>query len=193
MNNDFFSSEELRQQGYGSVGENVFVGKNCHIVNCENIYLDSDIKINPFCTLVAYKDSKITIGRSVHIGSYSLLYGMMPISIGSFVAISSAVKIFTASEDFSENSLLGYQIPSDLRKIHMSPILISDHCGIGANSILLPHSNMAKGGVLAANSLLKKSIQNEFEIFGGNPAKKIGSRKKIALEYAEEYLKRTTY
>ncbi len=76
MNNEFYNSEQLKSLGFGSVGNNVWLGKNCHIVNPQNIYLGSDIKINPFCTLVAYKDSCITIGNSVHIGSYSLLFGL---------------------------------------------------------------------------------------------------------------------
>lgn len=187
MNIDFYTSNELREMGFGSVGENVWVGKNCHIVNPENIHLSDDIKINPFCTLVAYKGSSISIGKSVHIGGYSLLFALKPIFIGSFVSISSSVKIYTASDDFSGNSLLGFQIPDNLRDEKSKNIIVSNHCGISSGSILLPGAYMPEGTVLGANSLLKSIIEETWIIVAGNPAKKISVRNKKPLLYVNSY------
>ncbi len=183
----YYNSEELRAMGFGKVGENVWLAKNCHVLNPHRIFLGSDIKIHPFCSLVAYSNSSITIGTSVHIGGYSLLFGLREIQIGSFSSISTHVKIFTASDDFSGESLLGCDVPKDLRVEKTAPITISDHCGMGSGSLLLPGARLSEGCVLASHSMLKEKDTIPWSIYAGNPAICVRQRSKTALSLVDKY------
>ena len=183
----YYRSEELRALGFGSVGENVWLARNCHVLNPHRIFFGSDVKIHPFCSLVAYQDSSISIGTSVHIGGYSLLFGLKHITIGSFTSISTHVRIFTASDDFSGESLLGCDVPGALRVESTGEILIADHCGMGSGALLLPGSGLAEGCVLGAHSMLKRSDTEPWYIYAGNPAEKIRARSKAALALVEKY------
>lgn len=62
----------------------------------------------------------------------------------------------------------------DLDKIDAlsKPIVIEDDVFIGAHSIILKGVNIGQGAIIAAGSVVTKSIP-AYETWGGNPAKKI--------------------
>lgn len=187
LNVGYYKSDDLRKLGFGSVGENVWLAKNCHVLNPHRIFLGGDVKIHPFCSLVAYEDSSISIGNSVHIGGYSLLFGLENIKIGCFTSISTHVRIFTASDDFSGESLLGCDVPRDLRVEKTAEIIVADHCGMGSGALLLPGAGLAAGCVLGAHSMLKTADTEPWHIYAGNPAKKIKVRSQAALTLVKRY------
>ena len=57
------------------------------------------------------------------------------------------------------------------------PIIIGDDVWIGANSTITDGVKIGKGAVIAANSCVNCDVE-EYSIYGGVPARKIGSRKK---------------
>ena len=57
----------------------------------------------------------------------------------------------------------------------MDPILISEDCWLGANSVVLPGVSLGKGTVVGANTVVTKSFP-DYAILGGVPAQIIGSR-----------------
>jgi acetyltransferase-like isoleucine patch superfamily enzyme len=65
------------------------------------------------------------------------------------------------------------------------PIIIEDYAWIGARAIIQPGVTIGKGAVLGSGSLAAKNIP-DYEIHGGIPANKIGSRSK-ELNYKLEY------
>jgi len=171
----YYDHKELKELGFKNFGSNVMIAKNCHIVRPDLITLGSDVKIHPFCSLVSYEGSQIIIGDSIHIGGYSILFALKTITIGSNCSISTHVKIFTATEDFSGNSLLGTNISPSHRIANERPVLINSHCGIGSGSLILPGGSLALGAVLGANSMLKSETK-KWSIYAGNPAKFIKNR-----------------
>jgi acetyltransferase-like isoleucine patch superfamily enzyme len=54
-------------------------------------------------------------------------------------------------------------------------IVIGDNCFIGAHAIILPGVNICNNVIIASGSVVTRSILEENVIFGGNPAKRIGS------------------
>lgn len=182
MDVGYYRTEELRAMGFGAVGENVAIARNCHVVNPQRIFLGSDIKIHPFCSVVAYTDSSITIGTSVHIGGYSLFFALKPIRIGAFSSISTHVRMFTATDDFSGESLLGSDIPADLRVEKVGEIVLEDHCGMGSGAMLLPGTRMAEGCVLGGQSMLKAGETKPWTIYAGSPAVAVKARSRRSLE-----------
>ena len=46
---------------------------------------------------------------------------------------------------------------------------------VGSNAVILPNVTIGKGAVIGAGAVVTKDV-SDFEIVGGVPAKKIGSR-----------------
>ena len=112
----------------------------------------------------------IKIGENSIIGDEAKLDGRNGIIIRNNVNFSTAVWCWTDqhqvnSEDFS-------CIPFDKGKI-----IIEDYCWCGPRSTILPGKILKKGSVLAAGGVLTKDTE-EFGIYGGIPAQKIGERNK---------------
>ncbi|MBW2642327.1 MAG: acyltransferase [Deltaproteobacteria bacterium] len=58
---------------------------------------------------------------------------------------------------------------------HKGIIMIKTGAWIGANAVILPDVTIGKGAIVAAGAVVTKDV-NDFEIVGGLPARKIGSR-----------------
>jgi galactoside O-acetyltransferase len=58
---------------------------------------------------------------------------------------------------------------------HKGRIVIKTGTWVGANAVLLPDVTVGKGAIVAAGAVLTNDV-GDYEIVGGVPAKKIGSR-----------------
>jgi maltose O-acetyltransferase len=87
------------------------------------------------------------------------------VHIGKNVSISEEVTILTAD----------HNVYDPYCKSRLAPVNIGDYVFIGTKAIILPGCNLGNGSVLAAGSVLTKSIP-DYEIWGGTPARKIGDR-----------------
>ena len=90
------------------------------------------------------------------------------IEIGEYCTISTDVTFIT--HDASVGAFLGRNKKSDL----CGRIKIGDNCFIGNNTILLYGVSLPSRTLVAAGSVVTKSIAEEGCIIGGNPAKVIG-------------------
>lgn len=87
------------------------------------------------------------------------------------VDISRNVNIFTHSHQFNKSHW--HNLP-----IIKNPLIICEGVFIGINSIILAKvERIGKWSVIGAGSVLTKSVP-DYEIWAGNPAKKIGEVKK---------------
>jgi acetyltransferase-like isoleucine patch superfamily enzyme len=129
---------------------------------------------------------KIDIADHVWIGHFSLLDGIGGIEIGDGVNIASHTCVYTHS---SENSirLLGdrfIHIPAEKRPGYiLGKVTIGAFTFIGTGSIILPGTQLGKGCIVGAGSVVK-GIFPDYSIVVGNPAKIIGS----SLETDKELL-----
>lgn len=120
-----------------------------------------------------YRKLGMTIGEDTHIFSRLISSEPFLISIGKNVTISTGVSLLT--HDASVGAIVGRHVYSDI----VGPITIGNNCFIGANSIILPGVRIPDNSIIAAGSVVTKTVvnhltnnapQDEGIIIGGNPA-----------------------
>ena len=109
----------------------------------------------------------LKIGNDCKINSNVVINARSGVSIGDDVTLSDGVKIIST----------GYDIEHWIKtseKIHIEndPIVIGNHCWIGANSIILPGVKITgEYVVVAAGAVLTKDIPESKVVVAGVPAK----------------------
>ena len=178
----FYSKEQLKDIGFKTLGNNVLISDKCSIYNPENISIGDNVRIDDFVIL----SSKIVIGNYVHIACYSSLIGKEEIIVKDFCGISGRVSIYSSSDDYTGLGMTNPTIPSEYRKIINEKVTLNRHVIIGAGSVILPGTNIGEGTSIGALSLVKESCE-EFSIYFGTPAQKIGNRIKRFLKYEKNF------
>ena len=123
------------------------------------------------------KKGKIEIGENVSgIDDESVIIDNTgDIRIGNDVIFSGGCKIFTHDHYMSKDKSIRQQ--TEEKGVKYSSLLIKDDVYFGANCIVTQSVILiSKGSVIAAGAVLTENIVNEYEIWGGIPAKKIGKR-----------------
>lgn len=123
------------------------------------------------CTgVIANKGIGIIIGNNSAVGAQSFLGGQGGIEIGNNVIMGPQVKIFSENHNYNQPDVL-------IRKQGESRmgVTIGDNCWIGASVTILDGVSIARGCVIAAGSVVTRSMP-ENSIVAGIPAKVIKSR-----------------
>jgi maltose O-acetyltransferase len=107
----------------------------------------------------------ISIGDNTTINKHVDLDGRGGLYIGSNVSISAYTKILTASHN--PNSI-------NFDYVTMSNY-VEDYVWIGTGALILPGVKLGTGCVVAAGSVVTKSVE-PYTIVAGNPARKINER-----------------
>jgi galactoside O-acetyltransferase len=144
------------------------------------VSLGSNVRIDAFVVLSAGAGG-ITIGDHVHIAAHCFLAGAAPILIEDFANVSGRVSIYSSNDDYSGESLMGPTVPSDFTRVTSAPVTLRRHSIIGAGSILLPGVTLGEGAGVGALSLVKQDV-GPFEMVGGVPARRIGTRARTVLD-----------
>jgi acetyltransferase-like isoleucine patch superfamily enzyme len=121
--------------------------------------------------------NKITIGNDSVINRKTYLDGRFGISIGNGVSISPECYLLSLSHDVND---LNFRAVG-------KHVYVDDFVWLGARSIILPGINLAKGTVVAAGSVVTKSVNEIGTIVGGVPAKIIGVRNIKQYNYSHLY------
>lgn len=150
-----------------------------------SVYLDRNVQFLRFVKNITVKDnvivkegaricscnetSEIVIGNNTTIGYHTFIFASQKIHIGNDCLIAPFVYIVDSNHKIER-----------ARKINQQPnesaeIIIEDDVWIASNVTILKGVRIGKGAVIAANSVVNKSVP-EYEIWGGSPAKKIGQR-----------------
>lgn len=132
-------------------GPNLRVHSTASIRNAQNIMVGANSHINHNCCVWCGENSKITLGDNLLMGP--------------------GVKIFSTNHGLSKKEPMTFQESSEAN------IVIGNDCWIGANSVILKGVTIPDGCVIAAGSVVSKSLDEPYAIYGGIPAKKIGERK----------------
>ncbi len=125
-------------------------------------------KYNDFCILRGKEN--IFLGDDVWIGYFTLLDGSAKLEIGSKVAISSGVHIYTHDTSFHK-AMNTPKLPEGAHVLR-APVKIGNNVQIGANSIILPGVTIGDNVIIGALSLVNKDIPSN-SIAVGNPCKVI--------------------
>lgn len=113
----------------------------------------------------------LKIGNNSNIGPFAYIGCSGYIEIGDNVMISPRVSIYAENHVFDQSDKLMKD-----QGVRVESVIIEDDCWIAANSIILAGVTIGKGSVIAAGSVVTKSIP-PYSIVAGVPAKVIGSRK----------------
>lgn len=108
----------------------------------------------------------VAIGKNVWISmavsGHCYIQGGNGIVINDDTIFAPGVKIISANHNFSDYS----------RHSIATPIVIGNHCWIGANSVILPGVQLGDRVIVGAGSVVTKSFPSNV-IIAGNPAKVI--------------------
>jgi len=161
-----------------SVDKSAFVSE---LAILEDSVRGSVVKIGPECNIdafvrirVAGGSGDIIIGRRCYINSGSVLYSGNGIKIGNYVSIAANCTLAPTNHEFSSTEL-----PIQFQGFRPSKggIIVEDDVWIGAGSVVLDGAVLRRGCVIGAMSLVSCEVP-QWEVWAGNPLRKIGSRKK---------------
>jgi len=148
----------IRNKGSIKIGENFYA-------NCGKYF--NPIGGDTVMRLIVSENSRIEIGNNVGI-SNSTLVAQNEIKIHDNVMIGGGCKIWDT--DFHSIGI-DRQLKKD-KKTKKLPIEIRKNAWIGGSSIILKGVTIGENSIIAAGSVVTKSIPDN-EIWGGNPAKLI--------------------
>jgi galactoside O-acetyltransferase len=178
MNNSFLTKEELQDMGFSSIGDNVLISRNANFYGIENISIGNNVRIDDFCIL----SGKIILGSNIHISAYSALYGAYGIELMDYSGISPRSTIFSASDDFSGDYLIGPMIKSSFTNVIGGKVLMEKYTQLGASTVVLPTCTISEGAVTGSMTLVNKTL-SPWTINIGVPAKEVKKRSKKLLEF----------
>lgn len=170
-------SVRLRHPQLISVGRAVIIEDNVIIdaLSKEGVILGDNVTIAKFTTIqctgvIRHLGVGLTIGHNSAVGAYSFLGAQGGIQIGANVIMGPRVSLH------AENHLYGdLTIPIRLQGESRQGIVIEDDCWVGAGSIILDGVRISQGSVIAAGSVVTKSVP-AYSVMAGVPARLIKTR-----------------
>jgi galactoside O-acetyltransferase len=181
----FLTQQQLVALGFKRVGKNVKLSDKASIYNAALIEIGDNSRIDDFCVLSAGAGG-IAIGSNVHIAVYSSFIGAGRIDVHDFANVSSRVGIYSSNDDYSGHFMTNPTVPEQFTGVTKADVILERHVIVGSGTIVLPGITMRLGSVAGALSLIKKDC-DQFGIYAGTPAKKVGIRSKRFLDLEREY------
>lgn len=175
ITSDYYTRKDLNLFNFRFCGENVSISKNTLIVNPSKISIGNNVRIDAFTSLIA--SSSIDIGSYVHIGCNVYINGADNVVISDFCGLSSGVKLYTSSDDYSGNYLTNPTIPKHLNNTSKGMVILEKFVNIGSNTVIMPSVTIKIGSAVGALSMVTKSLPSWY-IYMGVPVRKIKKRSK---------------
>lgn len=180
FNPGYMSSDELRELGFKSVGENVNIARNCTIIGYERIRIASNVRIDGPSTILVGAKSELIIGSFVHISAGAHLAASYPLEFSDFSGLSQGVRIFTATDDYSGATLTNPTVPKEYKTVITGPVKLGRHVIVGVGTVILPNVTIGDGSSVGAMSLVIASLP-EWSVCVGIPCRRVKARKQDLL------------
>jgi len=168
----------IRHPRYLHVGSNFIAEDNCEL-NClsrRGVHFGNKVTIGSFALIRPTNiyggelGDGLKVGDNSNIGPYNYIGCSGYIEIGNNVMISPRVSIF-AENHVSERT----DITMKEQGVKREFVKIEDDCWIAANSVILAGVTIGRGSIIAAGSVVTKSVP-PYSIVAGVPAKIIKKR-----------------
>lgn len=182
MNNGFYSSEELKEMGFKSVGRDVLISRKTSIYGAENMSIGDHVRIDDFCLL----NGNITLHNYIHIAAFCLLSGRYGIEMKDFSGLSCRCAIYSGSDDYSGNAMTNPTIPDEYKNTYGGKVVLEKHSIVGTGSTILPDVTLGEGVSVGSMSLVTKSLE-PWGIYVGIPCKRVKDRSKKLLELENKF------
>ena len=177
----FYTKEQLLELGFKSLGDNVLISNKASIYGAKNIEIGSNVRIDDFCILSA-GEGGIVIGNYVHIACYAHLIGAGKILLEDHSQVSGKVSIYSSSDDFSGDFLVGPTVPNKFTNVKSAAVHLKKYVVLGCNVVVLPGVTIEEGTAVGALSLVSKNLE-PYKLYGGSPIKIIRDRNKGMLTF----------
>ncbi len=176
----FLSQSEIEEIGFKKVGDECKLSRYARFYNPDRIELGNHVRIDDFC--IVSGGSGVKIGAWVHVGSYTALYGGSGIELCDYSGLSSRVAVYSESDDFRGESLIGPEIPMDFKpQYKRGKVILGKYVQIGTGSTILPSVTLHEGAVVGAHSLVAECCE-AWKVYAGCPAKVKTQRSKAMLK-----------
>lgn len=120
--------------------------------------------------VVDVQHGSVIIGSNVSFNPYSVVLGAGVVEIGKDVRIAAHAVIVSFDHNFDDVNR-----PIRSQGITKKPVVIGDDVWLGAGAKVLGGAKVGRGCVIAAGAVVKGETE-PYGIYGGIPARKIGSR-----------------
>lgn len=179
-NNSFYTNDELIDIGFKYIGRNVLISRKASIYSPGNISIGDNVRIDDFSILSATGGS-ITINNHIHIAAFCNIIGKGCVVMKDFSALSSRVSLYSATDDFGGDYLVGPVMDGICINVRTGKIIIDKYVAVGSNSTIFPNVYLKEGSILGTHSYTFRNL-GAWKIYLGNPAKFIMLRKKGLLK-----------
>jgi dTDP-4-amino-4,6-dideoxy-D-glucose acyltransferase len=177
---------KIEEMGFARVGNFVSISDRASFYNCSRIVIGNHVRIDDFCVLSAGPGG-IFLGSYIHLAVYSSLIGSGAIRLGDFANISSKVAIYSSSDDFSGEWMTNPTVSEEYTGVIRADVSVGRHVIVGSGSVILPGVVVGDGAAIGALSLVKHECE-EFGMYAGTPAKRIGTRLRRVLDLEKEFM-----
>jgi acetyltransferase-like isoleucine patch superfamily enzyme len=167
---------------FNNCGKDVLIDVGVIFNGAQNISCGNKVWFDSY-SIINSPYSPVVIGSNVHLHSHTSLGGREKIIIEDYCTISVGSKIFTGGINIltpKTNFLLNNPMMNVIEKSShhpkQGPIIMKENSTILANCVVGPNVVIGRGSVLVSCSFLNKSM-DEYSIYIGSPAKKIGKRR----------------
>lgn len=177
----FYTPDELFTLGFKDVKSDALVSRKASFYGIENIVIGNKVRIDDFCIL----SGDIQLGSYIHISAYCALYGAKGIVMDDYTGLSPRCTVFSATDDFSGESLIGPMCPNNLTNVIGGTVFIQKYSQVGAGCIIMPGVTIEEGTVVGAMSLVKDNLSS-WGVYAGIPTKRIKERNRSLLSLIEK-------
>ena len=174
-NNSFCTNEELLDNGFKYIGRNVLISRKASIYSPENISIGDNVRIDDF-TILSASGGSIEIKNHIHIAAFCNLIGKGGIVMDDYSGLSSRVSLYSATDDFSGNYLIGPTMEDSCINVITGLVEISKYATVGTNSTVFPKVTIGEGSILGSHSFANKNLL-PWNVYLGCPAKRLMKRK----------------
>jgi acetyltransferase-like isoleucine patch superfamily enzyme len=159
------------------------VSPNTRIRHPEHFEIGEDSIVDDYC----YFSTKVNIGRVTHIASGCSIAGgrSLQFKIADFCSLSSGVKIWCTSDDFTNDLVTIIPQGMDQVKTHLisGDVTFGNYTAAGSNSVIMPNNSIPEGTVIGALSFVPAGFDFQpWSVYAGAPVRLIGPRNRANVE-----------
>lgn len=182
----WLTREQIEAMGFAHVGPDALLSDRASYYNCARIRIGARSRVDDHVVMSA-GEGGIDIGSNVHIAVFSSLLGRGRICLEDFSGLSARVSVFSSSDDYTGAALTNPTVPTRYSQVDHLPVTLKRHVIVGAGSVVLPGVTLEEGCAIGALSVVR-SDGLPFTIYSGNPARRVGERRRDLLVKEQAYL-----
>lgn len=177
----YFNSDELRALGF-IVGNHCKVSRRVEIPDPASVTLGENVRIDAFATITTGENGFIEVGSNTHIADGVKILAAFGVEIGDYVGIAPRATIFSVSDDYSGDSMVGPLAPAGSQGGRSGKVTIRNFAVIGASSVVLPGVEIHEGVAVGALSLVSRDLA-PWGMYFGAPVKFLRARSQSMLRH----------